>query len=84
MKFAVIEGELQQALEYLDQALMTAEEKNLGLLFEQLVREKRQLQEEYGKWQELIRRNASVQERLEQARLSDFIVEARKMVGMLE
>ncbi len=62
---------------------MTAEEKNLGLLVEQLVWEKRQLEEEYSKWQELIRQNTPVQERLEQARILDYIEEARKVVSTL-
>ncbi|MHA2246114.1 MAG: tetratricopeptide repeat protein [Candidatus Hodarchaeales archaeon] len=72
-KFATIEGELQQALKYYDQAKLTATEKNLDLLAQKIAGEKRTFEVEFEKWQELIQRNASLQERLKMAQIEDYI-----------
>ncbi|MFW9780373.1 MAG: tetratricopeptide repeat protein [Candidatus Heimdallarchaeota archaeon] len=80
MKFALISGDLPRALKYLDQARITAAEKNLGTLIEKVDLEKKKLEEELVKWEELLSQNATLQERLQQARVEDYLIEARKMV----
>ncbi|MHA2313828.1 MAG: tetratricopeptide repeat protein [Candidatus Hermodarchaeia archaeon] len=80
-KFATIEGELQQALKYYDQAKHTATEKNLDLLDQKIAEEKRAFEAEFEKWQELNQRNASLQERLNMAHLDDYIQDMLKVVA---
>ncbi len=77
-KLAFIDGEVQQALQYLDQANRTAEERNLGALNRIIQKEQQIHEKEFEKWQELIQRNASLNERLNQARIEDYLREARK------
>ena len=80
-KFATIEGELQQALKYYDQAKLTATEKNLDLMAQKIAGERRTFEIEFEKWQELIQRNASLQERLKMARIEEYIQDAIKMAA---
>ncbi|MFX0170190.1 MAG: tetratricopeptide repeat protein [Candidatus Hodarchaeota archaeon] len=80
-KFATIEGELQQARKYYDQAMLTAIEKNLDLLVQQIIEEKRAFEAEFEKWQELFQRNASLQERLRMAQIEDYIQDMLKIVA---
>jgi predicted amidohydrolase/Tfp pilus assembly protein PilF len=80
-KFATIEGELQQARKYYDQAILTAVEKNLDLLAQQIITEKRAFEAEFEKWQDLIQRNASLQERLRMAQIEDYIQDMLQIVA---
>ncbi|MFX1335474.1 MAG: tetratricopeptide repeat protein [Promethearchaeota archaeon] len=79
-KFATIEGKLQQALKYYDQAKLTATEKNLDLLAQKITGERRTFEVEFEKWQELNQRNASLQERLKMAHIEDYIQDVLKMI----
>ncbi len=79
-KFATIEGELQQALKYYDQAKLTATEKNLDLLTHKIAEERQTFEIEFDKWQELNQRNASLQERLKMAQIEDYIQDVLKIV----
>jgi tetratricopeptide (TPR) repeat protein/predicted amidohydrolase len=80
-KFTTIEGDLQQALKYYDQAKLTATEKNLDLLAQKTAEERRNFEAEFEKWQELIQRNASLQERLKMAQIEDYIQDVLKIVA---
>jgi tetratricopeptide (TPR) repeat protein len=80
-KFSTIEGELQQALKYYDQAKLTATQKNLDLLAQKITGERRTFEQEFEKWQEMIQRNASLQERLKMARIEEYIQDAIKMAA---
>ncbi|MFW9993325.1 MAG: tetratricopeptide repeat protein [Candidatus Odinarchaeota archaeon] len=84
MKLALVDGDLQRALEYLDQARITAGENSLGALVERITLEKKQLEKEFAKWKELVQRNAPVQERLQQARMEDYLREARKLISSMK
>ncbi|MFX1424774.1 MAG: tetratricopeptide repeat protein, partial [Promethearchaeota archaeon] len=79
-KFATIEGKLQQALKYYDQAKLTATEKNLDLLAQKITGERRTFEVEFEKWQELNQRNASLQERLKMAHIEDYIQDVLKII----
>ena len=78
-RFEIIEGNLQTASSLFERARKTAEEKGLGLLVDKVLVEKRQLEEELDKWQELIQRNAPLKERLEQARLEKYMKQAKTL-----
>jgi hypothetical protein len=79
-KFEMIEGNLQKASKYLSQAEITAKEKDLGLIVKKVTTEKKNLENEFEKWQELIQRNVSIQERLERIRMEDYLKEIQKVV----
>ncbi len=79
-KFATIEGELQQALKYYDQAKLTATEKNLDFLAQKVAGERQTFEVKFEKWQELNQRNASLQERLKMAQIEDYIQDVLKIV----
>ncbi|MFX0094496.1 MAG: tetratricopeptide repeat protein [Candidatus Hodarchaeota archaeon] len=75
-RFAIIEGDLQQALEYFDQARLNAEAKKMPLLVKKIDTEKKIFEEEFLKWQELIQRNTSIQERLKEVFVESYIQKA--------
>ncbi|MFX0064544.1 MAG: tetratricopeptide repeat protein [Candidatus Hermodarchaeota archaeon] len=82
-KFATIEGNLQQALEYFDQAQLTAEERNLGLLIQKVGAERKTFEDEFEKWQDLIQSNAPLQERLKHAEMGKYLRDVKKMVELM-
>ncbi|MFX0073416.1 MAG: tetratricopeptide repeat protein, partial [Candidatus Hermodarchaeota archaeon] len=82
VQFALVEGKLPQAMNYLDQAIITAEEKNLGLLIKKVDQEKQRLEENYAKWEKLIQENTPLQERLKQADIIRYIQDAQRFLGL--
>ncbi|MHA1449504.1 MAG: tetratricopeptide repeat protein [Candidatus Hodarchaeales archaeon] len=83
-KFAVVEGRFREAQNYLDQAWMTAEEKNIGLLSQIIAKEKVKFGEELEKWQELARKNVSVQERFKKAQIDNYLNEISRVIGTVK
>ncbi|MHA2368664.1 MAG: tetratricopeptide repeat protein [Candidatus Hodarchaeales archaeon] len=81
-KFAMIEGDLIAATRYLEQARVTAEEKNLGQLAEKATAETRQLEAQFDTWEQLIQRNAPIKERVEHARIADYLNDVEKLVSV--
>lgn len=79
-KLAMIEGDLTLAAKYLEQARATAEEKNIGRLAEKVAAEKRQLEAQFETWEQLIQRNAPFRERMEHARVADYLKDVEKLV----
>ncbi|MFX0094474.1 MAG: tetratricopeptide repeat protein [Candidatus Hodarchaeota archaeon] len=79
-KVAAIDGDLQQALKYYEQARFTAKEKKLSLLNQKVDVEQKRFEAEFEKWQALIQRNASLQERLAQSQIDDYIQQVQKLV----
>ncbi|MHA2252457.1 MAG: tetratricopeptide repeat protein [Candidatus Kariarchaeaceae archaeon] len=77
-KFVTIEGELEQAQKYYDQAKYIATEKNLDLLSQKITGERLTFEAEFEKWQELIQRNAPLQERLQMAQIETYIQKVLK------
>ena len=83
-KLAMKGGDLTAASQFLDQAKTTAEDKGLSSLFEKISLEKQLLNQQYKKWQHLIRSNAPFHTRLEQAQLEEYIKDALKIVRFKE
>ncbi|MFX1251436.1 MAG: tetratricopeptide repeat protein [Promethearchaeota archaeon] len=83
-RLATIEGELQQTLEYYDKARETAEEKHLHLLIQKLNAEKTKFEAEIEKWQTLIQRNTSLQERLKHGQLEEYLREVQKRLKLMK
>lgn len=82
-KLAVIEGTLQTATELMTQAETLAIKQDLPFLIDKVRTEKHQLGEEFEKWEQLIKRNASFRERLESARMDEYIKEVQKRVRLM-
>ncbi|MFW9906031.1 MAG: tetratricopeptide repeat protein [Candidatus Thorarchaeota archaeon] len=78
-KFAIIEGDFQKAFNYLEEAQLITEERNLTHLNLRVQKEQEILKKELDNWRELFKRNAPLQERLEQAKVTEYIIEAKKM-----
>ncbi|MFW9916070.1 MAG: tetratricopeptide repeat protein, partial [Candidatus Thorarchaeota archaeon] len=81
-KFTLIEGGLSAAAHYLDQARITAEEKELPVLAQKVAEEQQLLENQLDTWQGLIQSNASFQTRLEQARFADYLQDALKVAHL--
>ncbi|MFQ5979860.1 MAG: tetratricopeptide repeat protein [Candidatus Heimdallarchaeota archaeon] len=83
-KFALIAGNLAKASQFLDQARLTADEKDLGSLATKVATERQRLTDQYDTWQRLIQTNAPFSERLEQARLTEYIQAAQRAVNIAQ
>ncbi|MFX1536402.1 MAG: hypothetical protein ACFFDI_19460 [Promethearchaeota archaeon] len=83
-KCAAVEGKLSQALKYYDEAQVIASEKKLGLWIQKVFVERKRFEEEFEKWRTLIQQNASLQERLKQARMEDYLQEVQKMLTLMK
>jgi hypothetical protein len=78
-KLALIEGNLTKTMQLLAQAKITAEEKKLQFLYIRVIREENHLKTQLSAWENLIKKNAPLKERLAQAQLEEYIVKARKI-----
>ncbi len=78
-KFSLVEGNAQRADQLLEQARLITIESGLEILCTKVSEEQRQLRIELDKWNALIQRNAPLRERLELAKLTDYIGEALKV-----
>ncbi|MFX0116742.1 MAG: hypothetical protein ACFFB3_19495 [Candidatus Hodarchaeota archaeon] len=83
-KFALLQGSIPEADKLLGQAAKIAEDQRLPKLADEVAREQAALATEVGRWEELIARAAPLRERLEQARLQDYIADAVKLIAIVE
>ncbi|MHA2202431.1 MAG: tetratricopeptide repeat protein [Candidatus Hodarchaeales archaeon] len=81
-KFATVEGELDHAIKYFNEAKVIVKAKNLswGGLVDKVETEQKEFETELWKWQDLIQQHASLQERLVQAQLEEYVQEVQKTV----
>jgi tetratricopeptide (TPR) repeat protein len=78
-KLTLVEGKVEEASNLLSTAKRIAEEKKLLYLLPKVKFEQETIQSELDKWEELFERKASIQERLKQARVENYIVEAKRI-----
>jgi len=78
-KLSLVEGNVEEANNLLSVAKRITEEKKLHLLLPKVKYEQETIQSEFDKWEELIQRKATIQERLKQARVETYIVEAKRI-----
>jgi tetratricopeptide (TPR) repeat protein len=78
-KLALVQGDVETASQLLSNAKKIASEKKLVNLLKQVKTEQETVQAELDKWNELIQRKASIQERIEHAQIATWLVEAKKM-----
>jgi tetratricopeptide (TPR) repeat protein len=78
---ALLEGSLQETQKLFDQAMITAEERKLGLLIEKINVQRKEFETKFNQWQDLINSNATLQERLKQSKILDYIRRCKIMIG---
>ena len=82
-KFALIDGNLQQAQTYLTETKTIVTELDKTLLGTRVEAAEAQLTTDFEKWTNLIRRNATLQERIVEARLEEYLQKAQDVLGRL-
>ncbi|MHA2363779.1 MAG: tetratricopeptide repeat protein [Candidatus Hodarchaeales archaeon] len=80
-KFALLEGKLNTATTILEQAILTAEEKGLDKLLEKAKQEKNILNSQFSEWKNLVERNASMHERVNQAQIYEYLKKAQQIIA---
>lgn len=78
-KFALLEGNLDQANMFLEQALMTTQENGLTQLQTQINREKQLMNSQMEKWKDFVDSNPTITDRIEQSKILDYLKVAQKM-----
>jgi tetratricopeptide (TPR) repeat protein len=78
-KLSLVEGKVEEANNLLSDAKRIAEEKKLHLLLPKIKAEQETIQSELDKWEELIQQKATIQDRLKQARVENYIVDAKRI-----
>jgi tetratricopeptide (TPR) repeat protein len=78
-KLTLVKGKFEEASDLLITAKRIANEKKLINLLSKVKFEQETVQAELDKWDELIQRKASIQERVERARIASYIVDAKKI-----
>ncbi|MFW9905876.1 MAG: tetratricopeptide repeat protein [Candidatus Thorarchaeota archaeon] len=79
-KFATVEGELDQAMNYFNEAKRIVIEKKLSILMNIVEKEQKEFEANFHKWQDLIQQHVSLKELLVQAQLSEYIQRVQKIV----
>lgn len=78
-KISLLEGEIKEAMNIFNEAFQITKEKGLNKLMEEVIFEQKTLTAELDKWKELVDSNASIYQRIEQARLESYIKHAQKL-----
>ncbi|MFX0062673.1 MAG: tetratricopeptide repeat protein [Candidatus Hermodarchaeota archaeon] len=81
-KSAAVDGKLPQALNYYEQARLTATEKDLTVLLAKVDTEQKRFEAEFAMWQQLIQSNVPLQERVKTAQMEDYIKQVQQMLKM--
>ncbi|MFX0091105.1 MAG: tetratricopeptide repeat protein [Candidatus Hodarchaeota archaeon] len=81
-KSAVADGKLSQAQSCYEQARLTATEKNLPVLLAKVDTEQKRFEADFEKMQNLIQSNASLQERVTNARMEDYLKKIQPLLKM--
>ena len=72
-------GDFEEASFFLSEAKKIAEKKKLGTLLTKVKNEQETVQAELDKWDDLIQRKASMKERIDQAQITGWLGEAKKI-----
>lgn len=83
-KLSLLDLDIEQASNLLDQAATIAQEKGLKSLANQVVNEQNALKAEVEKWVSITENNSPLVERIEQARMKDYLEEAFSAVASVE
>jgi len=78
-KLALVKGDVKEANALLEKAYNIADEKKFHNLLTQVKNEQQGIYNELNKWEELFQRDAPIRERMERARVNEYISEAKKI-----
>lgn len=81
-KLTLLEGNLEKARHILEQAELTASEKGMKYLEFQVQQEKKIFESEFEKWQELIKNNAKMSEKIEMVQFMEYIKLAQQSMKL--
>jgi tetratricopeptide (TPR) repeat protein len=81
-KFALLDGNLITAENFLNKARFLAEKKTLDFQLAKVATEQQYLENQMDLWQKLIKDNAPLQKRLEEARILEYLKKARIVAGI--
>ncbi|MFW9914525.1 MAG: ABC transporter substrate-binding protein [Candidatus Thorarchaeota archaeon] len=81
-KFALLEGKITRADKLLEQAATAATTHNLPKLAKKVTQEQAMLAKEVNRWETLTTEATPIQERLEHARLQDYIASAVRVIEL--
>lgn len=83
-KLFMFEGDFKKAFKILDQAKVTAEDNDLGMMVATVMDEQKKISEDLDLYQELIDRNTTIQERIQKLKLEEYVEEAKKLLRMFK
>lgn len=83
-KLAIIHGNLDEAINILDQAVITAEERGLNMLLKRATKEQKQMREDFVKLQEFIDNNNNMSARIDRIQIIEYIKKSRAMIEKLD
>ncbi|MFQ5980979.1 MAG: ABC transporter substrate-binding protein [Candidatus Heimdallarchaeota archaeon] len=83
-KFALLEGSITRADKLLTQAATVATGRQIPKLAQKVAHEQSVMEKEYSRWEQLITDASPIRERLEQARLQDYIASAVQVIEQEE
>ncbi|MHA2244793.1 MAG: tetratricopeptide repeat protein [Candidatus Hodarchaeales archaeon] len=78
-KLTLVKGDIKEANALLGKAFNIADEKKFHNLLTQVKNEQQGIYDELNKWEGLFQRNAPIRERMERARVNEYISEAKKI-----
>jgi len=78
-KLSLVKGDVKEANALLGKAYNIADEKKFYNLLSQVKNEQQSIYNELNKWEGLFQRDAPIRERMERARVNEYILEAKKI-----
>ncbi len=75
----MVKGDVKEANALLGKAFYIADEKKFHNLLTQVKNEQQGIYNELNKWEGLFQRDAPIRERMEQARVNEYILKAKKI-----
>ncbi len=81
-KLALIDENLTEAMQLLIQAKNIAEKNDLQFLYKRVVREEKQIKKQLSLWENLIRENSPLLERLAQAQIEEYILKVKRIINL--
>ena len=83
MKIAVVEGDLEKALAFLDQSYFISSEKKLETINKKVMSERIRLEKDYQYWKDFLK-NSSIKERLEKIEIIDYMNKIKSAINPLK
>ncbi|MHA2362617.1 MAG: tetratricopeptide repeat protein [Candidatus Hodarchaeales archaeon] len=85
-KIALLEGKIKKTLDYLDQAVLIAKDKNLANMVKKIHLERERFEKEFERWEEIVKQNKPIDIRIEmtEKEMEAYIKELRRLAWTLK